>query len=125
MTYSSKAAAQKRAEQLRKQMQGKGWKIRVHENMGWHFNLRLGPVQLHEESMNGKKWYFCLIGTDLVSSGGLAMWTDSEAHQRASSKDPNKCVQHAIEFARAIINMHSDNLKIAEDMLAKAKQTRP
>jgi len=49
-TWAAYKLAKRRANALAKRM-GKGWTIRVHENMGWHYNVvsPCGRIKLHED----------------------------------------------------------------------------
>lgn len=48
-TWAAYRRAKRRAKTLAKHM-GKGWKICVHENLGWHYNVvsPCGRIKLHE-----------------------------------------------------------------------------
>lgn len=115
MHERTKAEATAKAKALLKRMTTKGWKIRVHENMGWHYNLINGPVNLYEYVLEiGKPHYSCLIGTENGGCGvGLALWTEEKAFKHPSSKDPNKCVARAVSFAHSVIVNYFNLLKPA------------
>jgi hypothetical protein len=38
--------ARKKAEEVKDQLPGKGWKIHVWENIGWHYRVIRGPVRV-------------------------------------------------------------------------------
>jgi hypothetical protein len=111
MSFTSEASAMKRAKEVLAMMETKGWKIRVHENMGWHWTLHNGPLNLHESSSGDS--FFCLVSSEPKGSGGLAMWTDSEAYKHRSAKEPNACVERALRYAQAVLQDLFDNLKPA------------
>lgn len=48
MSYTNKGSAQARAKHVQSLMTSKGWKIRVWENMGWHWSLNKGWITLSE-----------------------------------------------------------------------------
>lgn len=54
-TWAAYRRARHRAKRLAKHM-GKGWTIRVHENLGWHYNVvsPCGRIKLHEDWRRGK-----------------------------------------------------------------------
>ena len=43
----NKQEAEERGQALLKRMKGKGWKLRVHENIGWHYNVWNGPAAVY------------------------------------------------------------------------------
>lgn len=79
MNYNSKADATKAAKKVLKLMEGKGWKINVWENMGWHFMVGSGPVSVHaSENRSGKTQYCSMVNSEPGCFGpGLAMWTET------------------------------------------------
>jgi hypothetical protein len=68
---------------------GKGWRLRVWENLGWHFNLQRGYASI-SESFGGE--YYCLITDDPSHLGsGCGAWHDPGG----SCKTPWKAFEHA------------------------------
>ena len=49
------------------------WKLRVWNNLGWHYDLRLGPISLSESSGGG---YFCMVSESLESDGTGGFWPE-------------------------------------------------
>ena len=101
MTYDTKAQAYKAAKSALSKMRGKGWRSVVHENLGWHFRLLSGPVQVYQSS-DGKFWAM-IGGSPNDSTGGLAAWTPSEY---GNFTDPNR----AVAYARKFVTKHADNV---------------
>jgi hypothetical protein len=95
----TKAEATEAAQALKKRMKGRGWKIRVWDNIGWHFAVQNGPLNVHQ---CGDK-YSCLLG-DGVSGCGL--W--HSAHDGCFDPDPNKVVRVTIERAKQCLAGHND-----------------
>lgn len=97
-TQESKAAARAAGMKLLRRMKGKGWRLRVHENIGWHYSVYRGPLQLFP---SGPRHFFCLLSgnpTDRPAMGGDGIWID-----RGVYTDPNKAVDGQIRLARAVI----------------------
>lgn len=63
-----KAVAEANALVLR--MKGSGWKPRVWENLGWHYEVHAGPVALHNNTHNGKTMYGVLPTLRLDAAKG-------------------------------------------------------
>ena len=95
----TKREATARGKKLLKKMKGKGWKLRVHENIGWHFNVWNGPIAVHD---SGDGIYWCLMGTAADCLGvacGHMDWSDN-----FHNKDPNKVVEHQVRIARKVVD---------------------
>lgn len=112
----TKQSAIRRGRKLASLMTTKGWKVRVWENMGWHYDLHNGPVSLTEHVMptGQAPWYSCLIDSTGDGHAGLAIWTDLHAYDLVSSRNPNTCVQAALDYARDAVNSLDAALKRAE-----------
>lgn len=80
-----------KAKKLLKKVKGKGWKISVWENLGWHYCLRGDFISLYEHQ---DKTYHAMISTDIDGIGGLAMWTGNRYY-----KNPNTAINYAIKKA--------------------------
>ena len=108
----TKAEARQKATAFLAKMKTKGWKIRVHENMGWHYSLLNGGLSIHADKHKGKYTYHCMLGTDPGS--GDAIWT---ARGEGYYPDPNKAVKFAVEYARKVIDGYAAVLEAAEEVL--------
>ncbi len=115
----TKKEATVKAKALKKLMKTKGWKIRVWENIGWHYSLKNGPVNLSEYNCGKETSYSCLIAHTPGFCGGLALWTEDSKSRRANaaSKEPNACVARAMWFAWSVINEHYQGIKAAYEQL--------
>lgn len=76
-TYAKYKAAVKAVNALKKRL-GKGWKGRVHENLGWFYNVvsPCGRVKVSGPSGYGDEWYTAYLGeaADPTCSG---KWAES------------------------------------------------
>ena len=80
---------------LLKQLEGKGWRLRVHENCGWHFAVVNDYMSVYRSGIDGM--YSTLLSTQLerCSGAGEVYWTDE-----LSFSDTNEAVAHQLELAR-------------------------
>ena len=114
MIYETKAEAQKAGKALLKRMKGKGWKLDVWDNLGWHCEVRNGPIEVCDSYGNG---YMALMSDNLrSSSGGNVQWTTTFSH-----KDPNKAAAHEIRSARKFLNRWTKAVEFAENIAPKKK----
>jgi len=109
----TKAGATKKAKALLALMKTKGWKIRVHENIGWHYSLLNGGLSVRSSVYEGKTTYSCMLGTTPGSGEGI--WTDMGA---GNSAGPNEAVKVTVEYARECLNEYTTVLESAEEVLA-------
>jgi hypothetical protein len=104
----TKAQAEKAGKKLLKRLKGKGWKLRVWENIGWHYSARNGPINVYESHTEGM--YSCLLSDRLDDPiGGSALWTTE-----FRNKDPNKVVAHEVKAARKQLNEIIDAVSFVE-----------
>ena len=89
----NKKQATSQGQALLKRMNGKGWKLRVWENLGWHYDIYLLGLTVHHPGKN----YSTLLSSDPenYSGSGEIYWTPEK-----SFKDPNKAVEHQMKMAR-------------------------
>jgi hypothetical protein len=95
----TKSEAKSAGEALRALLIGDGWKVRVHENMGWHFcvvrELAGYSIKVYQsKSREGRliHEYSCLLG----DAGGLACWSVDSGRR---FRDPNQAVLAQYEVA--------------------------
>jgi len=101
--------ATKEGEALLKRMKGNGWKLRVHENGGWHYNVTNGPLYVAPSAADGK--FFCLLSDKPDQPGwGAAIWTT-----RHTDEDPNLAVQHELKEARKVVKRINEVIQVAEE----------
>ena len=85
---------------------GPGWKTRVWENLGWHYELTQGPISLSES--DGE--YIALINNDpKEAGGGLSLWTDLSKR----SREPKEAVRLAVKYMQNIVQQHNRVLEAA------------
>lgn len=91
---------------LLKKLKGKGWKLDVWENLGWHFKVQkvvFGTWTIcvgQWDSINGKlkQDYDCMIGSH---GGGDGLWTRGGDSQHFN--DPNVAVETEINRIAAAL----------------------
>ncbi len=108
----AKAEATKKAKALLKRMKTKGWKARVHENMGWHYSILNGGLVVHTSYWKNKYSYSAMLGSDPGSGDGV--WT---RYPGRNFTDPNKAVQDCVEHARQILDGYAEILEAAEEVV--------
>jgi|ERR1700687_4416838 len=93
-SFESRTDAIAAAKLTIKKLNSKGWKYKVWDNLGWHFNVYRGPLRM------GFHWgnYSSLLSND-ACVGGEMYWTDT-----FRSPDPNEVVDHQIELAKAHVD---------------------
>lgn len=90
----SRSVATIAAKELLARMTTKGWKIRVHKTLSWHYNLVNGNLSLHPSCRK----YFCLLSGNEHPGSGKGIWTDI-----GFFKDPNEAVRFCVNEARAVL----------------------
>lgn len=95
----NKTEAKNQAESVRKRMHNpKQWKVRLWENLGWHWALDCGQLTIHcgcYTPASNKLRFSCMLTTDKESVGsGEMFWTDDQFFD-----DPNDAVSHQITLA--------------------------
>lgn len=87
--------AEREARNLIAKLKGEGWKPRVWENAGWHFNAVSGPVQVYP-SVLGDGRFWCMVGSQPKdNAGGAGYWTPQRVR---CFKDPNRAVRDAMKY---------------------------
>lgn len=111
----TKAAATKKAKALLAKMKTKGWKIRVHENLGWHYGLFNEKLSLHASKFGNEKiTYHCMLGEHPGTGIGFLTAPSGERYFR----DPNKAVKFCVEYARRVVDNYVAFVELAEEGLA-------
>jgi hypothetical protein len=91
----TKEQATERGKAVLKQMRGPGWKLVVHENLGWHWTLRNGKMSLSGSYLgyqNPDTYHVLITDDDRHQGAGSMNWRTTE-----NFTDPNDAVYHAIE----------------------------
>lgn len=94
----SKTAAIDLGRRLLKRMKGRGWQLRVWQNLGWHYMVRKGTIQVYVSAFgrNGIT-YHTMMGYENAGRPELSIPNDPRF------KDPNQAVAAQVRFARKII----------------------
>lgn len=99
MSYTTKAQATAAARACRRKMKTKGWKLYVHENLGWHWCLEHadGFFTLHEFNHPGEKpKYWTLMSDGGHQHCGSGEWTP----RNKMFLDPNRAVAYQLKLAK-------------------------
>lgn len=111
MGYNTRREAELQAIRYLHKMHGKGWYTRVWENVGWHWCLHNGPVNVNaSHSAFGPPTFWAMVSPTDGGSGGLAAWSPDHKHFR----DPNKAARHAIKAARRYVDSLDSVVKMTE-----------
>jgi hypothetical protein len=98
MYFKKAAQARKAGEAVQARLNDKfreGWELRVWENLGWHFDCRLGTMTVSMNEIDGSRQYHCMISSDYKYTGtGNADWTEDKRYS-----SPEEAVKHALETA--------------------------
>jgi hypothetical protein len=99
-THAAYLKAHKEAEDCLRQMKTGGWSIRVHENLGWHWDLTHTDAHLTlcNSMYCGKMSYFAMLSHNTQNAGNTE-WTKNDRH-----KDPNKAVEAVLACAQEEVN---------------------
>jgi hypothetical protein len=91
--------AMKKGDELLAMMKGDGWELSVHENMGWHYSVRNGPMQMQSSSSGGTTTYSILLGGSLVvRTAGVSHFLVEDWYA-----DPNEAVEAQIYKAKEFV----------------------
>lgn len=99
-TQAAYEKAHRDAKVLLARLRGRGWKIRVWENAGWHYCVHGNGLTVLPCGAYPGKYYAMLSSTD--SGGGDAEWTDNNA---GPFKDPNRAVRHCLDAAISVVSL--------------------
>jgi len=115
MSYGcdTKEEATEKAEKLLSKMTTKGWKIRVWDNLGWHYALEHPcGMSLHVHEYGEKTSYMPYLSPD-DHGGDCSIWHDPDQ----DADDPNEAVQKKIMYAQAYLEPYIQCIEKAEKML--------
>jgi hypothetical protein len=93
----TKKEAMQAAKALRKKMTGRNWKIRVWENLGWHYQVHRSRISVLEaiDGRGNRRYYTsCSMATDGI--GTPVEWSV----RKPSFTDPNQAVQAQLNAVR-------------------------
>lgn len=95
MSYKTRrealAAGRAALTRLSPQFTRDGWKVVAHENIGWHWTLRNGPISVRE-SFDGTFSVLVSGRVDDDMGGGSMEW---HCHKRLRGKTPGLAVKNA------------------------------
>ena len=106
--------AQKKANVMLKLMKGNGWRTRVWENLGWHYDVHnyALTVSISDIKKDDEKTYWCGLASDEDKAGGTPVFWHDEEHQ--TFKDPNEAVKRQLMLAREFVDKVEKVVKNAE-----------
>lgn len=103
-----------------KRFKGKGWGLRVWNNMGWHVAFQNKGLNVHtSRPAFGRTTFYALLSDEAGGSGGLAAWSPGSRYFH----DPNKAAQAATVAARAYVNHLNIAVEQAENIYAKSRSS--
>jgi len=118
MSYATKAEAYNTGRAVIRKLNGKGWRLQVFENAGWHFTILNGALSLHlSEYPDGKKYWCMMADTPEAGGCGAMMF-----HHNYSSKDPNDAVRHQLRLARKVVEGINTTLENVEKRVLPKKR---
>lgn len=94
MSFKTEQEATQEAHRVSQLMKTKGWKIRVHQNAGWHFALHNlgGKLSLHQSEYGEQLQYWTLFSISHPGCGD-PHFTQHGVH----FADPNEAVSFQME----------------------------
>ncbi len=113
----TKQTATERAKKLQARLNkstGGKWKIRVHDNLGWHFNVYTATISV---SQYGAKEYSCLIGNGKYQFAGEGIWSIDN-----TSTTPEECIRKQLEEVRDVVMKYERALLDCEKATIKLRQ---
>lgn len=79
---------------------GKGWHAHVWENLGWHYTVRRGPLQLSVSKYGKKPTYSCMLSDEPSGAvGGSMIWLDTRHYAT-----PEAAVRGQLLLAQRTVN---------------------
>lgn len=114
-TWDAYQAAVKAAEALKARLTkslGPGWRVYVHENLGWHWRVGRGPLTVYASTSYSRTRYSCLRadGPDNHSGSGAMLWSDQEQRRYTT---PEAAVRAQLALGRAVVNRLQATLRVA------------
>jgi hypothetical protein len=112
--FKSETEARAFGRRIKKTLKGKGWKMSVWNNLGWHVHWTLGRLTLTVSFFRGETKYSTLISDVKEEPGsGASHWARSFSH-----KDPNVVVQKDLKYVMGIAKNALGGLNDIKEMLA-------
>ena len=111
----TKQEATRRGRQLLRRMEGTGWKLRVWENIGWHYEVQNGGISIDEmRCCDGRNVYLAYLHEGDTHGGGSAFW-----HTGRECGDPNLAVWAQLKHAQKFVTYLRDSLEALMERLRK------
>src|SRR6188474_3140027 len=95
-------AAAKLGERIRKQLRGRGWKVRLNENLGWFVHVELvtpfSKIDVTPSQFSKPEMYHAMISDSPDSAGGSGIW-----HTTKWFEGPQDAVDNALAEANRVV----------------------
>jgi len=114
----TKAEATVAGKTLLRQLKGKGWKLDVWENLGWHYRARNGALTVWPYAHRGLIYYDCLFSLIHPGSGDGRYMERGRRHL-----EPDKAVKAQLACIRA--SLKQQKAEIVETEVALLKLEAP
>ncbi len=96
-----------------------GWQPRVSENLGWHFQVQLGTISVHENIHTGKYWV--LISDEIGNANsGAGIWSSGHIE----SANPVMAIKKAVKVSEDVVYKLVSVIE-SNDKLLKTKHVKP
>jgi len=107
--FFSKEKAEAEGNALLARMKGRGWKLRVWQNFGWHYSIYNGSMNVHPTQNSCLERYYTLLGDNKHKHAGCVFWSMNGK----TYKDPNDAVEEQLNAAWTFLGEHA---KIVENI---------
>ena len=103
---NTKIEATREGKRLLGLLKGKGWKLRVHENCGWHFAAtnKRHALEVYPASTDG---WFCLPMPSYSGLCDTGIYRDPNATVRGTMRSVAKEVAEYAEIGRRVSTIYS------------------
>lgn len=118
-TRSDYEKAVRAADALIRKLRGNGWKPLVWENLGWHYKVVSGPIQVYPS--HDRKSYSAMIGGSPKDNAGDASYWHPPKNKTFT--DPNDAVEYALRYAVEFTDGIEQTLKAAERAAGIRRET--
>lgn len=102
----TKNEAKTKGKSLLKMMVGKNWKLRVWDNISWHYSVSNLGLSVHPSfESDPKTKFWCILSETPKDFGGSIKWTTNK-----DFKNPNDAVKHQLSLANYYISYFKKNI---------------
>jgi hypothetical protein len=112
MAFNTEAEAKAAGQKVKEKLGGGRWRVRVWENLGWHFDVRLGQLVVREQ---GRGFVASLEDPD---GGGTPYYR----HTVACFHTPIQAVNGCLKFAQHVLDEH---IKTEQGLIDQARALLP